>query len=131
MAEKLAFQQRLGNGRAVDWDEGSVAPLAVGVNRFGNELLARSALASDEDDRVGWRDPHDAPEHLAHGAGLADDILELVPIFELACEEGHFPDEAAIVEGLGNFDEKLLLGKRLLDVIEGAKAHRLDGTLDR
>ena len=110
---------------------GPLGALAVGVDGLGDELLAGAALARDEHDGVGRRDAHDAPEHLAHGPRSADDVLELVAILELAREERHLAGEAPVVERLGDLDEELLLGERLLDVVEGAEAHRLDGALDR
>jgi hypothetical protein len=65
-------------------DERAVGALGVGVDGLGDELLARAALARDEHRRVGGRDLHDAPEHLADGRRAADDVLELVAVAELA-----------------------------------------------
>ena len=100
------------------------------MDRLGHELLAGAALAGDEHDGVGRRDAHDAPEHLAHALRAADDVLELVPVLELAREKGDLAGEPPIVERLCDLHEKLLLGERLLDVVERAEAHRLDGALD-
>ena len=46
VAEKLALEQALRQGAAVDGHDGEVAPLAVGVDGAGDELLARAALAA-------------------------------------------------------------------------------------
>ena len=54
VAEQLALQQRLGNGRAIDGDERLVGAVAVLVDGAGDQFLAGAGLAADE-----------------HGAGLA------------------------------------------------------------
>ena len=48
VAEELALEERVGNGRAVDRDEGAVLAAAAHVDRAGDELLAGAALAVDE-----------------------------------------------------------------------------------
>jgi len=75
--------------------------------------------------------PDDPPEDLADRSRLPDDVLELVAILELAREERDLTGEPAVVERLADFDEELLLGERLLDVVERTGAHRLDRALDR
>src|SRR5262249_23004704 len=47
-AEELGLEEALGQRRAVDRDEGLLRPLAAGVDHAGDELLARAALAGDE-----------------------------------------------------------------------------------
>ena len=59
-AEELGFEQRFNDGCTVHGDERSVAPPADVVELTGNELLARAALALDEDGKVGDRDAFDA-----------------------------------------------------------------------
>src|SRR5262249_40075463 len=51
VAEQLAFEQCLGNGRAVEVDEGPAGARAVSVQQLGDEPLARSRLALDQDRR--------------------------------------------------------------------------------
>ena len=54
VAEELALQQRLGQGRAVEADVRSAAPRGRAVNGLGEQLLADAGLAGDEDvDRAG------------------------------------------------------------------------------
>src|SRR5208282_5411597 len=48
VAEKFAFEQRFGYGRAIDADVICPAPLAQAVKRAGDEFLARAAFAEDE-----------------------------------------------------------------------------------
>ena len=87
MPEELALEQGLGDGRAVHGNERSIGALAVRVDGPGDELLAGAALARDENDGVGRRDLHDAPEHVADGLGPADDVLEMVLFLELLGEK--------------------------------------------
>src|SRR5262249_4050464 len=48
VAEELRLQQRLGQGGAVDGQEGTVGPAARGVNRARDDFLAGAALAGDQ-----------------------------------------------------------------------------------
>ncbi len=56
VAEQLAFDEVLGQGRAVDLDEGAVGALAVVMDGIGHQLLPRSALPPDQDRGVAARD---------------------------------------------------------------------------
>ena len=72
--EELALEERLGERRAVHGLERPVAPPGVDVHRPGHELLARAALAGEEDGGVGARQLLDAPEQLLHGRRGADEV---------------------------------------------------------
>ena len=75
VAEKLAFQQRLGNRRAVDGQQRGPAAAAVLVNGPGNHLLARSALAQNQHGHVLRGDPADRLVQLLHGRRVADQLV--------------------------------------------------------
>ena len=79
VAEELALEQMLRDGRAIDGDEPLRAPLAVVVNGAGDELLARAALAGDHHRGVAVRDAADHLEDLLHGDRLADDASPDAP----------------------------------------------------
>ena len=49
VAEELAFEERLGEGGAVEADEGSFAAGAGVVDGAGDEFLADAAFAADQD----------------------------------------------------------------------------------
>lgn len=100
------------------------------MDRLGDELLTGTALAGDEHRRVRRRDLDDAPEHLADRLRAPGDVLELVPLLELAGEQLHLAREPPVMVRALDLDEELLLRERLLDVVEGAEPHRLDGALD-
>src|SRR6185295_11296167 len=57
--EQLALQQILGDGAAVDRDERRATPRASAMERARDELLARAALARDEDRGLVVRDLRD------------------------------------------------------------------------
>ena len=130
VAEELALEERLGDGGAVDRHERAVGRLLLAWIAFATSSLpvplspVMSTVAS-----VGAI-LHDAPEHLADRSRAADDVLELVALLELDREERHLAGEAAVVDRLADLDEQFLLGERLLDVVERAEAHGLDGALD-
>ncbi len=76
VAEELAFEQVLRDGPAVDGDKWLVFARSCFVDRLGNESLACSAFAGDQDIAF-VRDHlfHDA-EDLLHGFRAPDDIRE-------------------------------------------------------
>src|SRR5262249_1850036 len=117
--EELALQERLGDGRAIDRNERTVGTTAVGVHRLGHELLAGAGLAGDEHGGVGGGDLDDADQDVAYGLRTADDVLESVALAELAGEGLHLAEEAPVLERLLHFEQELVLGERLLDVVEG------------
>jgi hypothetical protein len=53
VAEELALDQLLGNGRAVDLDEAAVLAERLRVDRTGYRNLPRPVLSEDEDASVG------------------------------------------------------------------------------
>jgi hypothetical protein len=57
--QELGLQQRLGQGGAVEGDEGAGVPSAVPVDRLGDEFLSGSTLALHQDVGVRVRDASD------------------------------------------------------------------------
>src|SRR5207247_510978 len=53
VAKKLALDEVLRNGSAVDFDKGGVGPRALPVKRARDQFLACAALALDQDCRLG------------------------------------------------------------------------------
>ena len=67
----------------------------VGVDRLGDQLLAGSGFAGDQDGRAAGRHlPHQV-ENLQHPLALADDVGEAVALLEGALELRCFPAPAA------------------------------------
>src|SRR4029077_4722531 len=92
--EELALEEPARSRLEVERDERPSLPRRVPMNRARDELLARPALAQDEDARVGRSGLlellDDAP-HLGRGA---DDPLEAVARPELAAERSDLSLEA-------------------------------------
>src|SRR5439155_25220377 len=101
VAEKLALHQRLGQGTAVDDEERASRALALIVERAGNELLARSALAGDEDRRArGCRLAHDLAD--AFGLGARAEHLALLEVSDLGAKLLVLGDDASFLERLAD-----------------------------
>ncbi len=86
VAEQLALRDGLGQGGAVDVDEGLVPPRGERVDLVGDPLLADARLPGDEDREVGGRDRGDLLEEPPQRRARADDVaarLHGVPV-ELA-----------------------------------------------
>ena len=77
-AEQLRFEQRVGDGAAVDRHEGLLVPRAPAVDRPGDQFLAGAALAGDQHIAFACRRLLDEPEDLLHGRAVADDLVEAV-----------------------------------------------------
>ena len=123
MAEQLALEQRLGQRGAVDRDEGGRGPRAVAMDRVRRELLARAALAQDQDRRLRGRDPRDELVDLAHRRALADHVGEGVDVGvqarPLRFEPLHVADvleDARRDVGEAHQDLKVLLGEPELGI---------------
>ena len=78
MAEELRLQEVLRESAAVDGDEGLGPAPAVEVEGAGHQLLARAALALDEDGGVRVRHLGDQLEHRQQRRVLPDDGPEVV-----------------------------------------------------
>ena len=86
VAEKLAFQQRLRDGGAVDRHEELVAAPAVMMDRTRDQFLARAALAGDHHRGLAVRDAAYHLEDLLHRLGLPDDAVLVLVDGELRLE---------------------------------------------
>ncbi|OPZ05947.1 MAG: hypothetical protein BWZ08_02381 [candidate division BRC1 bacterium ADurb.BinA292] len=110
VAEEFAFEDRLGEGGAVDLDEGLVGAEAVVVDRVGDQFLAGAALAADQDGGVALADLGDEVVDVLHDVGVADDVGRAEAILEFLLEALVFGEEAfaflaerlAEADGLGD-----------------------------
>ena len=126
VAEKLALEQLLRDGCAIDRHKVAPRPAGEPVDRAGGEFLARAALASDHDRRVGVGDAPDHLEDVLHRRGLADDGVLVLLDGELRLEGGGGPHFGLLLER-GIDDGLEVEGERLLaKEIEGAELHRFD-----
>ena len=67
MPEQFALDQPGAEGRQANRQERAVPPGAVAMDGAGHQLLARAALASDQNGNVGRRHQGDLLEQLLHG----------------------------------------------------------------
>ena len=127
MAEQLAFQQRFGNGGAVDPHIAGVRAPTETVQRACHQLFAGAAFAQNQHARVGWPDGLDQLPQLAHFQALTDNFLEAVGFAGACAEAGVLLQEPVPLGAAGDGVEEFFRRKRLGQIVNRA---RLDG-LDR
>ena len=119
VAEKLALQQRVGDGRAVERHEGLIAAAAVRVNQLRRQLLAGPGLAGNQHVRVGRRDPLNGLAELLELPAAADQPLPRNQRFGgHPLHRPHQPREHV---------RDLAVGAAVGDDVVDAGAHRLHG----
>src|SRR5262245_42196001 len=97
--EELALEQRLRDRGAVHGDERLAAARAAPVHRVSDQLLARSALARDENRSIRLRDAIDHFEDLAHRRARADELIETLCLAHRSPEALHFSTQRAVADG--------------------------------
>src|SRR6185436_5637236 len=131
VAEELALDQRLGQRRAVEGDERSLAARRHRVDDARHQALAGAALAADQDRRAALRHALDGLLELGDGAALPDQraevargedlatqrlvlFLELLPVrLELAVEAGVVDRQRRLV-GEGDEEVEVLVAEEVL-----------------
>ncbi len=129
--EQLALEQRLGQRRAGDLDEGLAAPRAVLVQGLREQLLAGAALAEQQHGGRGGRHLPDRLEHREHLGALADQVVEAVLVLEPLAQRARLLEQPLLLERLLEHDLQLLDVDRLAEVVLRAQLHGLDGGLHR
>ena len=126
VAEELALDELLGDRGAVDLDERARGARRGAVQRPRDELLARPALAGDEDARVRGARPRDLGLQARHRGALAEEDLLLrgarVAVRELAPEVVALAREARALERLLERQEDALEREGLLEEVVRARA---------
>ena len=80
VSEELALEQRLGDGAAVDRDEGPGRARGLLVDEPRDPLLARAALAGDEDGGIDLGHAARQVHELPHRGALGDDPQRLLDV---------------------------------------------------
>jgi hypothetical protein len=127
VTEELRLEETLGERLAVHRDEWLTHAIAVVVNSASDELLARSALARDQHGaRAARRSSYDL-EDFSKRLALGDDGSERVTARELGAQITILARQLRHVESA--LHQRLQFGvvEGLLDVVERAGAHGLDG----
>ena len=125
--ELFGLDQLLGDGRAVDLDEGAGAPAAEGVNRARDQLLAGAVLPENEDAPVGRRRHRDLFAQLVHRVALADHRQVLI---DAGAQGPVLLLEVPLAQRVADGEHRLLERQRLLDEVVRAGPDGLDGRLD-
>ena len=97
------------------------------MDRAGGQLLARAAFPFDKDRRVRARDRVDPSQDGADPLGHADDATLCLRLGQLAAKGLVLAGKVLVLQQLGQFQQEFLGREGLLDVIERAEFHRLDG----
>ncbi len=132
VAEQFAFDQRGDQRSAVHGHERTVGQSAAEMNGAGDQFLAGSAFAGNQDRSARVLEARDQAQHVLNFGGRTDDAVqggfgfdafaEKLILFDQADFFGHAAQEKA------QFLERR---KRLADVIVGAELHGLHGGFNR
>ena len=102
------------------------------MNRPRHELLARAALALDEDGGSARRSLDDQVENLPHLRALPDDIGELVvPLLDALAEVAVLVHQPPLLHRVADHNQHFVVLERLGDVVERTRFHRRDRAPDR
>src|ERR1700687_1570580 len=126
VAEEFALQQRLGQGAAVDNDQGMKAPHAGRMNGANHKLFPRTALACNQDVGIGGPDRFDGVEHLAHSGTLANEFTRPRDFGDGGAQLNVFFFCSAVCEGFLYEVSDLIGIERLAHVVIGAVLQRGD-----
>ena len=131
VAEQLALQQVLRDGRAVEGQERRLGSGAVLVDGAGDQFLAGAALAGDQHRHVLGGDAADGLVDLAHGRAGADDGAVHVRVRRGLGDHGRLAHPPGHFQRLADHPPQLVQVERLEQVVVGALLHRLDGRVRR
>ena len=127
---RIDFDQIVGNGAAIDGDEGFRAAVAAALDGARHQFLADARLALDQDRYVGCRRLLAKADHPVHGRAVRDHVLEGQKAAATARRALDLALDGLDLERVA--DRRLQpVGRRWLDdEIEGAVAHRRNHGLD-
>ncbi len=130
VAEQRGLEQFRRHGAGVDGHEGFVAARRIRMDGLGNDLLARAALALNQNRRAAGRDLRHEVEDAQHAFALAHDVLEAVALLEGALELKIFFFGAVAGDGRANVGKQFLVIPGLLDKVFRACANSLDDVVN-
>ena len=127
VAEQLAFDQLLGDGRAVDLHERRGRARAGGVNGVRHQLLARPALAVDQHAPVGGGHQRELLAQRLHGHALPDDAVARAAV---GAQAAVLDGQPAVFQRVLGHHRNLLDGQRLFQEVERAQLGGLHRRFD-
>ena len=128
VAKEFRFDEVLGDGGAIELDEGMAGPLRLGVESPGDQLFPGAGLAIEKNPAIGRGGIGDLLAEGAHRHGLADHReLGAEPGLKLALSQLKFPLADRVADG----EEGLLEREGLFDEVVGTEFGGTDSGLDR
>ncbi len=91
---------------------------------------ATSSLPGDEHGAFGFRHELRRPDDLLHAAAASHDAVVVELFVALAQQIAVLGAQPLVVEGAAHHHEEFVDLERLLQIVEGAQLHRLDGAFD-
>ncbi len=131
VSEKLALEERLGYCAAVDRDEGLVLSPTGVVERARDELLARPALALNQDRRLVLGNLADRREDFPDRIALPENPVDGLLLAHGLLERAVLASQRFTLFGFGERQQDFVLLEGLRDVVVGAGLHRFDRQVDR
>ena len=132
VAEQLALEQGFGYGGAVERQERPLGPRAVLHDRTRDQLLARAALAGHENGDVLRGDTPDRLVDIQHrGAAPEQRARAVVRLGGRRLRDDDRRSQPRHVRRLGDDAAQALQVERLVEVVERAPLHGLDGGIRR
>ncbi len=126
VAEQFGFDQRFGQGRTVDRQEGAFGSGAERMHRLRNELLARAAFTGNHDGGLRGGDPLYHFANVDHLVALGHDVPEIFLRLHMRITADLLGNRFLVVEGALDGFEQLVDLERFGDIVECPFLHRLD-----
>ena len=80
MAEELIFEEALGNRTAIDRHKRPSCSATHRVNRFANQLFARTTLPIQADGGICHSDLRHLPQYVLHFGAGGDNVVRIVAL---------------------------------------------------
>jgi hypothetical protein len=129
MAEELTIEQGVGDGPAVERDEGPLRARPAGMDAAGHELLARAALAGDQDRGHVLGQRFDRLVDVAHRRTLSDDLAEALRALDDLAKTAVLALEIRHPQDLLDRHQQLVGIAGLHEIVPGPELHGLDRRL--
>ena len=128
VAEELAVEQGFGHAAAVDGNEIAVPARAQIVQAAGDQFLAGTGFAVDQDVGSAAGQAGQAVAQLLHTRRAADQLaFEQVTLLQLATQVAHLQHQPALFQRPADHLDQVFRRKRFLDKVVGAILHCLHG----
>ena len=127
--EQLALDERVRKRRGVDLDERAFGAATRMVDRAGEQALAGTAVAQQQDRLVGRGDPPRLLDDLAHFRALRDHAPEAFASIEPLRERAHARGQPAAFGDPADPQTQLVHREWLDQIVDGTFLHRIDRIL--